>query len=180
METCSALLALCLSPVTGEFPSQWPVTRSFYFFFDLRLNKRLSKQSWGWWFETPSRSLWRHCNAQTCPRALVTTKTSAYGMGLPTSLGPCFNIAWQLMITTFNLNALCCILSSFLWLDLVQICNIKQQQSKALLPFRWPKWASKTLFQHQKNVNKYTWVPSQLGAIKHDNASIIAVTEAGH
>ena len=27
------------------------------------LNKRLSKQSWGWWFETPSCSLWRHCNA---------------------------------------------------------------------------------------------------------------------
>ena len=50
------------SPVTGEFPSQRPVTRSFDVFFDLRLNKRLSKQSWGWWFETPSRSLWRHCN----------------------------------------------------------------------------------------------------------------------
>ena len=32
-------------------------------FFDLRLNKRLSKQSWGWWFETQSRLLWRHCNA---------------------------------------------------------------------------------------------------------------------
>ena len=31
-------------------------------FFDLRLNKRLSKLSWGWWFETPSCSLWRHCN----------------------------------------------------------------------------------------------------------------------
>ena len=31
-------------------------------FFDLRLNKRLSKQSWGWWFGTLSRSLWRHCN----------------------------------------------------------------------------------------------------------------------
>ena len=27
------------------------------------LNKRLSKQSSGWWFEKPSRSLWRHCNA---------------------------------------------------------------------------------------------------------------------
>ena len=26
------------------------------------LNKRLSKQSWGWWFEMPSRQLWRHCN----------------------------------------------------------------------------------------------------------------------
>ena len=31
-------------------------------FFDLRVNKRLSKHSWGWWFETPSSSLWRHCN----------------------------------------------------------------------------------------------------------------------
>ena len=38
------------------------VTRSFDVFFDLRLNERLSKQSRGWWFETPSRSLWRHCN----------------------------------------------------------------------------------------------------------------------
>ena len=46
----------------GEFPTQRPVTRSFGVFFDLRLNKRLSKQPWGWWFETPSWSLWRHCN----------------------------------------------------------------------------------------------------------------------
>ena len=38
------------------------VTRSFDVFFDLRLNKRLSKQSWGWWFETLSCPLWRHCN----------------------------------------------------------------------------------------------------------------------
>ena len=37
------------SPVPGEFPAQRPVTRSFDVFFDLRLNKRLSKQSWGWW-----------------------------------------------------------------------------------------------------------------------------------
>ena len=61
METFSALLALCAgnSPVTGEFPAQGPVTRSFDVFFDIRLNKRLSKQSWGWWFETPSRPFWR-------------------------------------------------------------------------------------------------------------------------
>ena len=60
----SALLAFCAgnSPVAGEFPAQRPVTRIFSVFFDLRLNKRLSKQSWGWWFETPSCSLWRHCN----------------------------------------------------------------------------------------------------------------------
>ena len=45
METFSALLAICAwnSPVPGEFPAQMPVTRSFEVFFDLRLNKRLSK-----------------------------------------------------------------------------------------------------------------------------------------
>ena len=66
METFSALLALCVgnSPATGEIPSQRPVTGSFDVFFDLRVNKRLSKQSWGWWFETPPCSLWRHCNAR--------------------------------------------------------------------------------------------------------------------
>ena len=66
METFSALLAICAgnSPVPGEFPAQRPVTRSFDVFFDLRLNKRLSKQSWGWWFETLLYPLWRHCNAQ--------------------------------------------------------------------------------------------------------------------
>ena len=59
METLSALLALCAgnSPVTGVFPKQRLVTQSFDALFDLCLNKRLSKQSWGWWFETPSRSL---------------------------------------------------------------------------------------------------------------------------
>ena len=64
METFSALLALCAgnSPVSGEFPTQRPVTRSFDVFFDLRLIKRLSKNSRGWWFETLSHPLWRHCN----------------------------------------------------------------------------------------------------------------------
>ena len=46
----------------GEFPAQRPVTQSFEAFFDLRPNKRLSKQPWGWWLETLSWSLWRHCN----------------------------------------------------------------------------------------------------------------------
>ena len=48
----SALLALC----------EGPVTHSFDVFFDLRLNKRLSRQSRRRWFMTPSRSLCRHCN----------------------------------------------------------------------------------------------------------------------
>ena len=64
METFSALLAICAgnSPVPGEFPTQRPVTRSFDVYFDLRPDKRLSKQLWGWWFETLSHSLWRHRN----------------------------------------------------------------------------------------------------------------------
>ena len=52
------------SPVTGELPGQRSVTRSFDVFSNLRQNKRLSKpwQSRGWWLETPSCPLWRHCN----------------------------------------------------------------------------------------------------------------------
>ena len=61
--TFSALLTICVgnSPVIGEFTAQRPVTQSFDVFIELRLNKRLSKRSWGWWFETLSRPLWRHC-----------------------------------------------------------------------------------------------------------------------
>ena len=58
-------------PGPGEFPAQRPVTRSFDVFFDLRLNKWLSKQSWGWWFETLSRPLWRHCNEHPRPAGIT-------------------------------------------------------------------------------------------------------------
>ena len=68
MEFFFALLA----PLCGEFTGhRWiPLTKAndaelgvFWGFFYLRLNKRLSKQSWGWWFQTPSRSLWHDANA---------------------------------------------------------------------------------------------------------------------
>ena len=45
-------------------PRTKAVTRGFDVFFDLRLNKQLSKQSWGWWLETLSCSLWRQSNAK--------------------------------------------------------------------------------------------------------------------
>ena len=90
METFSALLGICAgnSPVPGECPAQRPVTRSFDVFFDLRLNKRLSLQSWGWWFETPSRPLWRHRNVQwtenfhkfLCIRVLRPLDAFCYGI----------------------------------------------------------------------------------------------------
>ena len=64
METFSALLAICAGnlPATGEFPTQRPVTRSFDVYFYLLPNERLSKQWWGWWFETLSSPLRRHRN----------------------------------------------------------------------------------------------------------------------
>ena len=106
----SALLTLCAgnSPVIGEFPAQRPVTRSFDVFFDLRLNKRLSKQCWGWWFETSSRPLWRHCNAtDTCKRhqALTSQPESSCNSSLPSfynsgmELGIDYNmpLIWQFL-----------------------------------------------------------------------------------
>ena len=73
MEIFSALLAICVgnSPLPGEFPTHRPVTRSFDVFFDLHPNKQLSKQCWGWWFETPSWWLWRHRNDMHLPHACI-------------------------------------------------------------------------------------------------------------
>ena len=70
METFSALLVIFPgnSSVLGEFPAQRPVTGSFDVFFDLRLNKQLSKQLWGWWFQMLSCPLWRHCNVVFRPQ----------------------------------------------------------------------------------------------------------------
>ena len=67
MEAFFAVLAICAgnSPVPGEFPAQWPATRSFDVFFDQHPSNRLSKQWRGWWFETLSYPLWRHRNAIT-------------------------------------------------------------------------------------------------------------------
>ena len=100
METFSALQALCAgnSPVTGEFPAQRPVTRSFDVFFDLWLNKRLSKHSWGWWSETSSSSLWRHCNGRK-PR------------------GSCNNSLLNLSVHWYHMNAMATGL--FVWLRLI-------------------------------------------------------------
>ena len=65
MEIFSALLALCTgnSPVTVNSPHKGQWRGALMFSLICVLNTQLSKQSWGWWFETQSRLLWRHCNA---------------------------------------------------------------------------------------------------------------------
>ena len=57
--------------------TQRPVTLSFGVFFDLRLNKRLSNQTWGWLFEMPSRSWWRHRNECSRSGQPIVTKSPA-------------------------------------------------------------------------------------------------------
>ena len=68
------------SPTAGEFPSQRLATRSFDVFFDLRLNKRLSKQWRRRGSEAQSRSFWRHSNARTIKKL---TKQIIWGTESP-------------------------------------------------------------------------------------------------
>ena len=89
METFPRYWPLC-GKFTGHqgdrwiwFPAQRPVTRSFDIFFDLRLNKRLSKQSRRRRFETPSLSLWRHCNTSNGTLCYV-----PHSDGVPIDLHP--------------------------------------------------------------------------------------------
>ena len=72
----------------GEFPTQRPVTWSFDVFFDLRINKRLSKQPWGWWFETQSRPLWRHRNDICLPYPTLSPTSPPWYLGYPHLYSP--------------------------------------------------------------------------------------------
>ena len=65
------------SPVNSPHKGQW----CGGVFFDLRLNKRLSKQSWGWWFDTLLRPLWRHCNELTLKKAKYTVHPCVCSVG---------------------------------------------------------------------------------------------------
>ena len=56
------------SPVNSQHNGQW--RGALMFFFYLRLNKRFSKLSWGWWFQTQSLSLCRHCS-ESCGTSSV-------------------------------------------------------------------------------------------------------------
>ena len=78
----------------GEIPAQRPVTRNFDVFFDLRLNKRLSTQPWGWWFETPPWSLWCHCNETNTPEGTQTVRhNNAY---ISISYATCWAHTWRI------------------------------------------------------------------------------------
>ena len=62
METSYALLTICAENSPVNSPQKGQRRGALMFFFDLHLNERLSKQSWGWWLETPLCPSWRHCD----------------------------------------------------------------------------------------------------------------------
>ena len=89
METCFASLAFVRgihrrlwgihrSPVNSPHTDQW--RGALMFFFDLRLNRQLSKQSRRRWFETPSRSLWRHCNVVPNSDPVIRAAMGSFGV----------------------------------------------------------------------------------------------------
>ena len=148
METFSALLALCAgkSLVTGEFPSQRPVKRSFDVFFHMCLNKRLSKQSWGWWFETPSPSLWRHRNEdpyakKTVSFRLIQPELWRHGMEAFFAL----LVLWEEQFSGHRIPLTKC------------------QQCRILMFSLWVVWTS-------------CWIHSRLaGDLKHPNAYVASL-----
>ena len=79
----------------GEFPAQRLVTRGFDVFFDVRLNKRLSKQPWGWWFETPAWSLWRQRNGY---KAFILPGVMWYLCTMPQGLHSWTHRGWMTFI----------------------------------------------------------------------------------
>ena len=80
------------SPVNSPHKGQWRGT----FFFDLQLNKWLGKQSWGWWLETLSCPLWRHCNGLSRVSSITTTirVSSNYASPVYAVATICHQVRW--------------------------------------------------------------------------------------
>ena len=83
------------SLVTGKFPAQRQVTGRFGVLFHLLLNKRMSKQWWGWWFKAPSCPVWCHCNVQWLLNGeghlLCIRQTERLSTSLATATPPCWH-----------------------------------------------------------------------------------------
>ena len=89
-----------------HFPRYWPFVRGIHrsrwipstkasdaelwCFLWSAPDKRLSKQPWGWWFETPSWSLWRQCNVN------LHSKYSTITVGYFLLLFPCLSRQFRL------------------------------------------------------------------------------------
>ena len=142
-ETFFALLTLCAgnSPVTGERPT----TRGFDVFFDIRLNKRLYKQSWGWLSETTSCSLWRHCNGVRKKLSLLEYAFSSISLWLSVII-----LLYWVIIVYISINPLRTGQDGHHYQDDIFKCIFLMKMYQFRLRFRWsllPR-VQLTLLQH--------------------------------
>ena len=106
MTSSSGNIFRVTGPLCEEFSGfrRIPLTKAsdaeLWFFFDLRLNKRLSKQSGGWLFETPSRSLWRHCNGEMTLQQFFVT----YVVYHVTLLNHTIPVRWPIGVQVMMIN----------------------------------------------------------------------------
>ena len=104
------------SHVCGEFTGHRWIAHTkasdveFDVFFDLRLNKRFSKQRWNWWFETPSRPFWRHSYVQgRTPSQVPTTGILQNHRGTTRHLHLTFITSWKFVHDTLFYTKLLCV-----------------------------------------------------------------------
>ena len=183
MKTFSALLAICAgnSPVPGEFPTQRPVTQGFDVFVDLRLNKRLRKQSWNWWFGMQSHPLWRHCNVMPNPEVNF---APTYSILRGTN---CVNVRLKFRIGHHQITSLIKIYLYVIFC-LIQFCvnlGFLEDEPKKFrdIQSRWV-WTIRML--HQWSLSQFFSVPlfvyaskSSKHCMKISHSSLTDVTAAG-
>ena len=153
----------------GEFtgprwiPAQRPATRSFDVFFDLRRIKWLNKQSWGWWFETLSFPLWRHCNDcfgslkwRPFQRNICLTTTELVKMTTPSTSTDVFLVKMTTG-TSSDVNVVKMTKLSFpkFWIQMLTslrfiICRWPQQTHRILI-------GSSTIEKKKKTYRPVTW-----------------------
>ena len=117
----------------GEFTGHRWIPRTsasdtdLWFFFDLRLNKRLSKQSWGWWIETPPLSLWRHCNGPISSK-VISTCSSEWIMRCLNELKAWFICRSVLCFLQYRANLGCAVKR-----DLIILFQVEQFQVRYII-----------------------------------------------
>ena len=171
METFSALLVLCEGnpPVTGGFPSQSPVTQNFDVFFDLRLNKLLSKQSRRWWFETLSRSLWHHYNDETQQNTTQQSETGCTLLrmicNLRHGLMKLIDINWYILnpVSHVHIQPIGPMLMERLNMYLYMLCSYHTNKDQQL----WHLGGLSTISLHHESIpclisDAPIWIPRQI------------------
>ena len=145
----------------GEFPAQRPVTQSCDVFFDLRLNKRLSKQPWGRWFETPPWSLWRQCNES---RTFGMCSTQHLRKVMFTRRGTCWTncrlniiVLWRVSYFEMNLSKFVSVYRIENWSSLVHVMSSRDNRcltTDATIPRRHMASLSQTELYNSIRIKK--------------------------